>query len=49
LNQEVRDFCHGSLAHSVFNVSHHLEKERPQNDGRMKDAAEEKPEGVLAP
>ena len=41
LNQEVRDSCHGSLARSVFTVSHHLSKERPRNDGRMKDASKE--------
>ena len=40
LNQEVRDSCHGSLARSVFTVSHHLAKESPRNDGRMKDASE---------
>ncbi len=41
LNQETRDSCHGSLARSVFTVSHHLAKESPRNDGRMKDASKE--------
>jgi hypothetical protein len=30
-----------SLARSVFTVSHHLAKESPRNDGRMKDASKE--------
>jgi hypothetical protein len=29
-----------SLARSVFTISHHLAKESPRNDGRMKDASE---------
>jgi hypothetical protein len=41
LDQKVRDSCHGSLARSVFTVSHHLAKESPRNDGRMKDASKE--------
>ena len=41
LNQEGRDSCHGSLARSVFTISHHLAKESPRNDGRMKDASKE--------
>jgi hypothetical protein len=30
-----------SLARSVFTISHHLAKESPRNDGRMKDASKE--------